>query len=299
MLQAVTIQTGQNTPLSVTVKPLDGYGTLNLTVTWNPAAVGIPNISAQLVPATGSTLSLNFSSTTPGTGTYSSSTIPTGYYTLVLQLQDNGVLVMGAVEVVRIVKGQVTSGSFDFQQAAGAGGPVTVSVTPEADSPLAVSLSGQVAQLPQGSTMTVAASVPPGSGAVVYAWYVNGASKTVGQSLTFGSGLELGHHRLDVTAFTSTGGKAGSASHDFLVIVPPMTQVVLQWDPNTETDLAGYKIHWGTRSGVYTSTVDVGNETSCTLTGLLYGKTYYITATAYNAEGLQSAYSNEVVFTGS
>ena len=35
----------------------------------------------------------------------------------------------------------------------------------------------------------------------------------------------------------------------------------LVWDANTESDLAGYKIHYGLASGQYTNTVDVGNVT--------------------------------------
>ena len=34
-------------------------------------------------------------------------------------------------------------------------------------------------------------------------------------------------------------------------------QVTLAWDANTESDLAGYKVHYGTASGSYTTSVDV------------------------------------------
>jgi hypothetical protein len=297
--QTATIVTGQNTALNMTVRPLNGYGTLNLTVNWNTSAVASPGIKAQLVTAAGTTLTLSFSSTAGGSASYSNSSVPTGYHTLVLQLEDGGVLVAGAVEIVRIVKGQVTSGSFDFQQANGVGGQITVNVTPDLDSPIDVAMSGQLAQLSQGTNMTVTASVPAGTGTVVYAWYLNGASKSVGQSYALGSSLPAGYYRLDVTAFSSNGKKAGSASHTFQVAAAQLTQAVLEWDPNTETDLAGYKIYWGTASGSYPSSVDVGRKTSYTLTGLQGGKTYYITATAYNTGGLESGHSNEVVFGGS
>ena len=296
--QAATVQTGQNTPISVTVKPLDGYGTLNLTVIWNSAAVGTPSIDAQLIPAAGSTLNLSFDSSSPGTGTYSSSTIATGYYTLILQLQDNGVLVMGAVEVVRIVKDQVTTGSFDFQQLNGIGGQITVNIAPEMSNPVAVTLSGQSAQITQGSSMTVNASVPAGTGNVVCAWYLNGVSKAAGPSYTLDSTLSAGYYRLDVTAFTADGKRAGSASHTFQVTAVQLTQANLEWDANSETDLAGYKIYYGTASGQYASVVDVGNQTTYALAGLQVGRTYYICATAYNISGLESSYSNEVVFSG-
>ncbi|MGD9350717.1 MAG: hypothetical protein PVF71_13735, partial [Desulfobacterales bacterium] len=38
--------------------------------------------------------------------------------------------------------------------------------------------------------------------------------------------------------------------------------VGLEWDPNSEPELAGYKIYWGTSSGNYTSSKDVGKTTT-------------------------------------
>src|SRR5438876_3514089 len=70
-------------------------------------------------------------------------------------------------------------------------------------------------------------------------------------------------------------------------------QVTLAWDPNTETDLAGYKLYYGLSSGSYPSSVDVGNLTSYTLSGLLEGQIYYFAATAYNSSLGESGFSNE------
>ncbi len=69
--------------------------------------------------------------------------------------------------------------------------------------------------------------------------------------------------------------------------------VTLEWDPNAEADLAGYKIHYGTTSGQYDRNIDVGNVTQYTITGLSDG-VYYFAATAYNTSGIESAYSNEI-----
>src|SRR3989449_9776337 len=71
-------------------------------------------------------------------------------------------------------------------------------------------------------------------------------------------------------------------------------QVTLVWDPNTETDLAGYKLYYSTSSGSYQSSVDVGNLTSYTLSGLLEGQIYYFAVTAYNLSLGESGFSNEV-----
>ena len=73
-------------------------------------------------------------------------------------------------------------------------------------------------------------------------------------------------------------------------------QVTLAWDANTEADFAGYKVHYGTVSGVYTTSVDVHNATTAVVTGLTAGQTYYFAATAYNAANTESGYSNQVAY---
>ena len=294
----VKVLAGQNTPVTIAVKPFAGYGTLNLTVTWKVADCANPNVTAQLVPSAGSPLALSFKSATPGTALYSSSTISTGYHTLVLQIEGNGIPVQGVVETIYVVKDQVTSGTLDFRQSNAGGGLITVSLTPRPDNPIAVTLSGQAKEIAVGSTMTVTASVPAKTGSVVYTWYLNGALKASGSSYTIANTLPAGFYRLSGTAVRKDGSRAGSASHSFQVKSSQMTQASLVWDPNSEPDLAGYKIHYGTSSKNYNSVVDVGNQTTYTLSGLQAGKTYYISATAYNRKGLESGYSNEIVFTG-
>ena len=71
-------------------------------------------------------------------------------------------------------------------------------------------------------------------------------------------------------------------------------QITLAWD---ESDgAAGYKIYSGTESNNYTWVVDVGNTTSYTTANLTDGYTYYFAATAYDASGLESDYSDEVSY---
>lgn len=72
-------------------------------------------------------------------------------------------------------------------------------------------------------------------------------------------------------------------------------QATLTWDPPAvSTDVTGYMIHYGTASGTYSQSIDVGNTTSYTVSNLNDGKTYYFAATAYNRTGQKSVYSNEV-----
>ena len=73
-------------------------------------------------------------------------------------------------------------------------------------------------------------------------------------------------------------------------------QVTLAWDANTEPDLAGYKVHYGTASGSYTTSVDVHKVTTSNIGTLTAGQTYYFAVTAYNASGNESGYSNQVSY---
>ena len=72
-----------------------------------------------------------------------------------------------------------------------------------------------------------------------------------------------------------------------VVFAAPVTAT---WDANPESNIAGYKLSYGTQSGVYTTTVDVGNVTSWPLT-LGAGK-YYFVVRAYDTGGVTSSYSS-------
>ncbi|MBW2339730.1 MAG: fibronectin type III domain-containing protein [Deltaproteobacteria bacterium] len=84
--------------------------------------------------------------------------------------------------------------------------------------------------------------------------------------------------------------------------------VTLEWDANTEPDLAGYNVYYktgssgppynGTGATEGNSPIDVGNVTQFTLTGLPDGVTHYFVVTAYNTGDVESDYSNEVSTSG-
>ncbi len=73
-------------------------------------------------------------------------------------------------------------------------------------------------------------------------------------------------------------------------------QATLSWNPNSESDLAGYKVYYGNSSGSYSSSIDAGNQTSYTISNLVEGEIYFFAATAYDFSGNESGYSNEVSY---
>ncbi|MEW6324490.1 MAG: fibronectin type III domain-containing protein, partial [Nitrospirota bacterium] len=70
--------------------------------------------------------------------------------------------------------------------------------------------------------------------------------------------------------------------------------MTVSWDANTESDLAGYKVHYGISSRVYTQSINAGNVTTRVVSGLSAGITYYFAVTAYDTSGNESGYSAEV-----
>ena len=67
----------------------------------------------------------------------------------------------------------------------------------------------------------------------------------------------------------------------------------LSWDAVPDSSVWGYKAYWGTSSQRYNTHVDVGANTSYTVTGLQHGTTYFFAVSAYNGSG-ESGLSAEV-----
>lgn len=85
------------------------------------------------------------------------------------------------------------------------------------------------------------------------------------------------------------------ASLKSLCAVLALSAVVrLGWDANEESSVVGYRLYHGPASRAYTaSNTTAGTETSVTVTG----RTYFA-VTAFAADGLESDYSDEVVYSG-
>jgi hypothetical protein len=97
-------------------------------------------------------------------------------------------------------------------------------------------------------------------------------------------------------------GKASTALAGFSVAVVATAtgSTTLSWQPPTKntdgstlTDLAGYKIYWGTAAGNYPNSVTINNPgiSSYVVDSLVAG-TYFFVMTSLNSAGEESAYSN-------
>lgn len=95
----------------------------------------------------------------------------------------------------------------------------------------------------------------------------------------------------------STGTESG---------IPSGISASISWaSPTTKADgtsltgdeIGGYLVLYGTSSGVYTTSVDVGNVTSYDFQGVASGNTYYIVVVAYDTLKDFSDYSEELRMT--
>ncbi|MBA5876271.1 MAG: hypothetical protein GDA66_17230 [Nitrospira sp. CR1.2] len=77
---------------------------------------------------------------------------------------------------------------------------------------------------------------------------------------------------------------------------PKTASATVSWNANTESDLAGYRIYVGTRSGSYgfVGPFEVSNRTSFTIANLPTGTTYFFAVSAFDKSGNESAKSAEV-----
>ncbi len=218
---SVNVVTGQTATINIIVAPIVGNGTLSVALAWPAALVSVPQITASLTSTAGAMTPLSFSTPANGASTYSG-TVANGYYTLSIQLLDNGKLVMGSVEIARIVTGQTTTGTYNYTSINDPqAGSIIVNITPAITNPIPVTVTGSVTSVATGTPVNLAASVPAGN-TVTYVWYVNGASVGIGSSFALNTAtapLPAGSYRVDCVAF-STNGQNGGDSTFFMNVTP-------------------------------------------------------------------------------
>ncbi len=73
--------------------------------------------------------------------------------------------------------------------------------------------------------------------------------------------------------------------------------LTLEWNPNPETDIAGYKVHYGTDKLQFSNIRDVGPAISCDLSDLAPSTNYYFAVKAYNTAGLSSELGKPILYT--
>lgn len=82
----------------------------------------------------------------------------------------------------------------------------------------------------------------------------------------------------------------------FLAAAAHAETAAVAWTQSTEATVNGYRVYFGTLSGIYpecVQTIDAHVE----IAGLTPGQTYYFVVVAFDDTGLESEYSDEVAWT--
>lgn len=73
-------------------------------------------------------------------------------------------------------------------------------------------------------------------------------------------------------------------------------EITLAWDHSTQSEVVGYRLYYGKSNASYSDSVDVGYCNQFSLEYPELGQIYHFALTAYDAQGNESDYSNEVVY---
>jgi hypothetical protein len=147
---------------------------------------------------------------------------------------------------------------------------------------------------PEGDTLTFAVANRP-------SWL--SFSPSTGRLVGTPTAANVGVYRGVTIQVTDGASSETLQPFDIQVVAVGSTGVTISWLPPTQnddgsplTDLAGYRIRYGDRSGSYSNTISLNNPGLATyfVDGMVPG-TYYFVISAYNTRGLESNYSNEAV----
>ncbi len=143
-------------------------------------------------------------------------------------------------------------------------------------------------------TVTLTASPTSGveSATPTLTWSSTGATSCVASGGWSGTKATSGTQTLPAITTSTTYSLTCNAAGGF---------ALLSWTPPTQrtngtalTNLAGYRIKYGTQSGTYTTTLPLNTPAATTYTvNNLPPATYFFVMTAVDADGLESANSNQ------
>jgi hypothetical protein len=163
-----------------------------------------------------------------------------------------------------------------------------------------VAISAPLSGAVVSGSVAVSASASDNVGVTLVQFVLNGVTllkedTTSPYSFSWDTTLEAnGTHTLVAFARDAAGNLASSSPVSVTIV---NNNALLTWDANTEPDIAGYRVYYGTSPGNYQQAQGNGIVvlgTSYTVTGLDSRVGYYFTVTAFDASGNESGYATEV-----
>ena len=135
------------------------------------------------------------------------------------------------------------------------------------------------------SLATLLGACGGGSGGVAGTTATSSASNTTGTTST-----------TDSSSSSNTSSPSGTTATGAISLSWTAPVARADGTPLSLSEIAGYRVHYGTSSGKYTSHVNITNGSlqSATVNGIPVG-TYYVAMSTYDASGLESSYSPPVL----
>lgn len=209
----------QDNCCEIELLPLEGFGSLEISVSWEEGALYRPAVTGSLTPVSGEPIAPVFTVS----GAASGASVPeleAGYYLLTVGVFDGEVRVGGFSEIVRILAGYPTLVSvtlaYDTSEIS-----VSLGCRIELDNPMPLVLEGPAYTILDGDSPAFVCVAPAESGTQPVSsasWYLNGepCAETSGTLVLDTAGLHR-FNRLDAVVVSQPGARGGSASIDFTV----------------------------------------------------------------------------------
>jgi hypothetical protein len=274
-----------------------------------PPAIGVSPTSLSFAATQGganpATQTVTISNT--GGGTLSWNAIPNTTWLAVSPASGTG----NGTATVSVTTGILTAGSYNGNITLSATGAsnmtIPVTFTVAAVATISLSPTNLTYTATQGGTNPVSQTVALTKAGGVVNWTVSDSASWLSVSPASGSssstltsavdttGLSTGTYNGTITA-SATGSLSKTVAVTLTVNAPTTSSATLTWDPNTESDLAGYKVYQATASGTYGAALAIIPAGTLTYqaTVLTANTTYFCVINAYDTSGNESPFSNEV-----
>lgn len=183
--------------------------------------------------------------------------------------------------------------------------PVSVTFQVDGTAPVVTITQSPPASSPNTTASFTFSAADSGAGVAAVECQLDSQAYQACSTTASYSSLSVAAHEFRIRAIDVAGNQQ-IVTYNFAVIstAPPPppgpSSIRLAWDPNSEAQLAGYRIRYGTTAGSYTQVLDAGlpatisGAVSFTVPNLVAGQQYFFVVTAYDSAGAQSPVSNQV-----
>lgn len=206
-----------NTTATVILQELVGSGDLELVFNWNPDRFsGDATLKLTITGQDNNQSYTHSESYANGTATYTLTSVPSGSYLLFAELYSGSQKIAGVIEAIRIVDGNPTRGTINFNLDKEDGTIGSITLINKAGVPVECVITGLTADTQVAAQKDLEVAFDPGTidkEDLSITWYLDGIQ--IGTGLTVTICPEPGTHRLDVVARTTMLASTGSTQVTF------------------------------------------------------------------------------------